>query len=382
MTDSKRIKRLCIISPGYPTERYPMFPFVDQLVCAFSTNGIECTVISPQSILKTYKEKEYGRPIYWKRIYEDITIGVYQPKYVSFSNVKIHGNLLSDISFEKKVIHTFGKLHKVQKFDAIYGHFWNCGLIASKIAKIFNLPAYVACGESEININEFSRNLKYKNNINGVICVSTKCLNECLEKGLCDKEKAGVFPNAIDDNLFFVRNKHEMREKLGYSKEDFIVSFVGSFIDRKGSNRLSRAIDSLANVKSIFIGSGPEEPTCKNILFVGKLPHDRIPEYLNAADVFALPTLNEGCCNAIIEAMACGLPIISSDLPFNYDVIDESNAILVNPNNIEDIKNAIYVLQKDKKKRLQMGEMSSKKASCLTIRNRAYNIARFMESKL
>ena len=86
------------------------------------------------------------------------------------------------------------------------------------------------------------------------------------------------------------------------------------------------------------------QPDCEGILFKGKLPHEEIPLYLNTADVFVLPSLAEGCSNSIVEAMACGLPVISSDLSFNYDILNADNSILVNPNDVGEISAAIKKL--------------------------------------
>ena len=61
-----------------------------------------------------------------------------------------------------------------------------------------------------------------------------------------------------------------------------------------------------------------------------------------------LPTLKEGCCNAIVEALACGIPVISSDRPFNDDILDENNSIRVNPENVDAIAAAINKLVRDK----------------------------------
>ena len=105
-------------------------------------------------------------------------------------------------------------------------------------------------------------------------------------------------------------DKSICREQLGWNKDDFIVSFLGSFNDRKGVNRLSEAIrlaNKKARISACFIGNGAIKPDCPNIVFCGTLDHDMIPAYLCASDVFVLPTLHEGCCNAIVEALACGI---------------------------------------------------------------------------
>lgn len=127
---------------------------------------------------------------------------------------------------------------------------------------------------------------------------------------------------------------------------------------------------------------GSLKPTCRNILFMGTLPHDRIGEYLSMADVFVLPTLAEGCCNAIIEAMACGLPVISSNLPFNDDTLDETNSIRIDPNDIEAIKSAINTLFADKELREKLAQGALETASKLKIENRTKNIIAFIEEKI
>src|SRR5699024_5133340 len=124
------------------------------------------------------------------------------------------------------------------------------------------------------------------------------------------------------------------RDKYNLPQDAFIVAFTGHFIERKGPLRLLQAIEGIApekNVAGIFIGSGEQEPSSKKVLFKGRLTHAEVPEMLSAADVFALPTLNEGSCNAIAEAMACGLPIISSDIEAIREQVTEENAVMVNP---------------------------------------------------
>jgi glycosyltransferase involved in cell wall biosynthesis len=139
-------------------------------------------------------------------------------------------------------------------------------------------------------------------------------------------------------------------------------------------------LDSLQddNIYSVFIGDGPLKPTCRNILHCGPLQHDEIPRYLSAADLFVLPTKAEGCCNAIVEAMACGLPIISSNLPFNADILDEDRAIMIDPTDVDAIARAIRQMKENTPVRQEKAHAALQTARSLSIDRRAQNILAFM----
>ena len=131
-----------------------------------------------------------------------------------------------------------------------------------------------------------------------------------------------------------------------------------------------------------ILGNENIKPTCHGLLHCGLLEHDIISDYLNMADVFVLPTLNEGCCNAIVEALSCGLPIISSNLPFNWDILNPSNSIMVDPNNIEEISDSINKIYEDENLRNNLAQGAILTAESLTIEARVKRILSFMESKL
>ena len=103
------------------------------------------------------------------------------------------------------------------------------------------------------------------------------------------------------------------------------------------------------SIKALFLGRGPLKANYVGTLSEKTVPHSELPEYLCCADVFVLPTLNEGCSNAVIEALACGLPVISSNLEFNYDLLNSSNSILIDPENVDEIAAAIKLLKDDGK---------------------------------
>lgn len=379
-----KINHICFIVPDYPMKGEQVYTFVKQLVEAIADMGVKCTVIASQSFTKKIIRGRDKRPFYW----QDITpngnlIDIYQPITITFSNFRIFGRSISAYISKKTKENAYKKLNI--KPDVLYAHFWHSGVTAGVIGERYNLPVFVATGESRIGVHElFSEKTIRKGlkNIKGVICVSTKNMEESLRLDLAPKEKMVVIPNAINNDLFYLMNKNEIRAELGLGKDDFIVVFTGHFTHRKGSQRLSEALDNIGNVGSIFIGKGEAEPTCGNILFKGLLPHNLVCKYLNAADVFVLPTLAEGCCNAIIEAMACGLPIISSNLSFNDDILNDENSIRVNPDDINAISYAINYLKENPDVRDKISMASLEKAKELCINNRAKKILDFMEERI
>lgn len=387
-SNKKAIKSIILCSSNYPTETDSVCPFVEQIVNALSLKGIKVTVVAPQSIVKHWLRGTELHPK--KRVYtyqNGLPITVYQPTVLSFGGRFERWN---SIMRDKAVYRTLKK-NRV-KADICYGHFWHHAFSLYKYAKKNTIPLFAVSGEAHISCHEIKKPYElapFIDYVKGLICVSNKNRDESLEVGLLiDEGKCKVIPNAIDNTLFRVLDKQSLREKHGIRDEDFVVAFTGWYDHNKGVMRVSDAIKKIgdSNIKSFFIGDGRDgdglQPDCDGILHKGRLAHEKIPEYLNMADVFVLPTLAEGCNNAIIEAMACGLPIISSNRSFNWDVLNEKNSILVDPMNVDEIASAIKTLKENKKKRDAMSRVVLETAAGLTIDKRAEKIISFIESRI
>ena len=371
--------RICFITPKYPGKHNQSdYAFVKQLVDAIAAIGNECYVVCPFNVF-------HYRTISPKYEYYSVGAGgvcVLRPWYYSFSNSNKVLHRIGVKSHHRALQKAFRMLPS--KLDAVYGHFWFAAYQGYNYAKKYNIPLFVASGESEIS-RLFSKPVdleEFSEYVSGVICVSSKNRDESVSMGLTTIEKCSVFPNGVNVELFHKRDKVECRWQLGLPQNEFIVAFVGWFNERKGSLRVAEAINRVGGVKSIFIGKGEQEPVCDGILFKGALPHEKVPLYLGAADCFVLPTRAEGCCNAVVEAMACGLPIISSNLPFNWDVLDETNSIMVDPNNIDEIAHAIKDLRDNVSLREKLAVGALRKAESLTIDQRAKAIVEFIESEI
>lgn len=371
---------ILIITQDYPDRKRNAYAFVQQLVNQIANMGHDCCVISPYSIVSNHG---------WYKFKERQKIGkgnieILRPNHISLSKYKILG--FSPTNYFRKLAIKKAIRQLPFKPDVIYAHFWRSGREIYPYAKRHNIPLFIATGESVIPRDDINPSFKdFYDFVRGVICVSTKNKDESISNGMTKDDKCIVLPNSINPSLFRKMDRDACRKELNISKDVFLVAFCGALCHRKGVGVLSEAIDSIKGepVYSFFIGRPYGElPTCSNIIYQGSVPHDNLVTYLNAADVFVLPTLHEGCCNAIIEALACGLPIISSNLHFNWDVLDETNSILVDPNSSEQIAKAIIELRDDKGKRGRLASGAIETAKHLTLEERASKIFNFIEERM
>lgn len=369
--------RIVIVSYDYPDASRSVFPFVKQLVEEWARQGHECSVIAPNNFLKTR--------YWWSSSKEPVgKVLVLRPNFLSVSGRLHIGRFKFTKFFHKRAVYR-GLNSLSTKPDVIYCHFWESAMEAYPYAKENNIPLFVASGESDVKLMTPVAPKGFSDYVRGVICVSSKNKNESIALSLAEASKCEVFPNAVNTKLFHLMDRLELRKRMGIPVDSFVIAFVGWFNERKGILRVVEALKKCGGatpVYSFLIGSGELDPNVENVLFKGRLMHEQIPEYLNAADVFVLPTLREGCSNAVVEAMACGLPVVSSNLPFNWDVLNDTNSIMVDPMNVDEIAFAISTLRDDKEKRKKLSEGAIKKATELTINKRAANIIKFIENNI
>ena len=383
-----KINSLLIAANNYPTATDPVHTFLEQIAIALAKRGIKVTVIAPSRIVQHYLRHTELHPKYREiPVDNGKTITVYQPRYITLGNRFEHFNMWSA---RKAVCRVANRIKN--KPDVCYGYFWHWAWSIFPFAKSNSIPLVVHTGETPIILHDFytEDNLKpFTEYIKCVVCNSSFCKQLSIEAKLTEEIKCKVYPNGINPSLFHPWDCKVQRAKYSVSNDDFVVAYTGWFDDNKGSVRVSDAIKQLNDpaIKSIFIGenregNGDYEPTCDGIIIKKRLPHAEIAQWLSMADVFVLPTQHEGSSNVIVEAMACGLPIISSDRMFNWDVLNEKNSILIDPMNVDEIASAIKSLKENKQKRDAMSKAALETAAELTIDKRVENIIHFIESKL
>lgn len=341
--------KICILTYVYPNPRFPEWgSFVENHVRDWMSMGIDVDVIVPKSL-----PKALVMLLNKKQRIEIAGNTIRRPLFITYPKIKIGGLSLSKLN-NVNLCAAFRRGIKNTTIPDIYiGKFLFSGGKAAVNAGIENhRNAYADLGESdsflEMGYRDLEEARKIIKSLDGLFCVSPRLMHEVIELG-ANPENVLYAPNTVNSNLFRPLNKDVCRNKLNLPNDIFIIIFVGHFIERKGPLRLLRAIDSLnIPVKGVFLGQGPQEPNGKNVFFCGSVPNEDLPDWLNAADVFALPTLSEGNCNAINEAMACGLPVISSNISDIKYQVPVDAGILVDPNDTEQIANAIHKLYTNK----------------------------------
>ncbi|GAH97826.1 unnamed protein product, partial [marine sediment metagenome] len=190
-----------------------------------------------------------------------------------------------------------------------------------------------------------------------------------------------VIPNGVDLKMFNPANRplyrDRLRQKHGISRNDLVLMFAGSDWERKGVLYVIGALSLLPrpDVKLLVVGSGDAKfygqlaelkRVRERIIFV---PHpDNLQEYYAASDVFVFPTIYEPFGLVIVEAMASGLPVITSRVAGAADlIIDGVNGLLLRaPSNVNDLAAKIELLLSNTELRKTMGEHARETAEKLS----------------
>ena len=143
--------------------------------------------------------------------------------------------------------------------------------------------------------------------------------------------------NGVDDATFKPLEKDAKllaKEKLGFSRQDIIILSVGHLSPLKRPETLIRGFRNLNlphNFKLVFLGHGPLMDKClglvkgeKNIILKGQV--DNVSDYSAASDIFVSASRAEGLPNTVLEAMACGLPVILSDITPHKEIIEKNSS--------------------------------------------------------
>ncbi|MCL2154840.1 MAG: glycosyltransferase [Leptospirales bacterium] len=272
-----------------------------------------------------------------------------------------------------KRIKRINKIIKEKDIDVIYASSLMPNLMALLSKKIykFKIPIIVS---HHTSLEKFAKtvggisgliekryNIKFKDTADKILCVSKGVENELADNGF-DKDKLITIynPVSIDKINSMSKEKINGEHEFIFDKKFKIIISVGRFVKAKNFPLLLESYMEInKNIKSqlVIIGDGPERSKLEKLI-IDNQQHDiyllgwqENPfKYLKQSDLFVLSSNWEGFGNVIIEAMACGIPVISTDCPFGPREIIQNNVngILVPVNDKVELSKAMSRVLSDR----------------------------------
>ncbi len=235
-------------------------------------------------------------------------------------------------------------------FDAIDAHYvYPDGVAAVWLGQRFGLPVVVTARGTDVSlIPQFSRPRRLiQETIAGadaLIGVSAALKDALVALG-APASKVTVLRNGVDTALFHPpADRAAIRAALGLTRPTLIS--VGHLIERKGHGRTIEAMANLPEFDLILVGEGPEQARLEativrrglrgRVRLLGTRPHAALPSLYGAADASVLSSSREGWANVLLESMACGTPVVASDIWGNPEVVRTAAAGVITRENTPD----------------------------------------------
>jgi len=224
------------------------------------------------------------------------------------------------------------------KVDVVLGSWaYPDGFAAVVLAEMLGTPAAIKLHGSDMNVVAQlpgpRRALEWAfPRTQRIVAVSHALRDEAIKLGAFS-DRVDIVPNGIDRTRFRPQDRCAARRVLGLSQDSAIRSLHGHIERQKGVLDLVRAFAALTKRRKdtslVMVGDGTGLADCQrlaadlcvDVSFVGARPHDEIPRWIAACDVFALPSWNEGTPNVVLEALACGRRVVATRVGGTPDVI-------------------------------------------------------------
>jgi len=226
------------------------------------------------------------------------------------------------------------------------------GYAAALLGRWLRLPVCITLRGTEVPLARDPRRrrrmVEALQHATRIFAVSESLKRHVVAMGI-DAEKIAVVPNGVDTATFHRVDREEARRSLGLRGDAPVLVSVGALVERKGFHRVMQCLPDLRRrfpgLRYLIAGGPGPEGDCSAELrrtvheldlqqcvqFLGPVSPEALKVPLSASDVFVLATRNEGWANVFLEAMACGLPIVTTDVGGNAEVVADEHLGLIVP---------------------------------------------------
>lgn len=292
------------------------------------------------------------------------------------------------LMFKKNAKRALENLLSKEDIDIIHGHYlFPAGAAAVDVGKKHGIKTYVTAHGSDMFELYKSQPLMrptLKNVLKDadvVFAVSNALKHEIVATGVVGiADKTRISWNSVDINKFSTKQNNSFKDEYKLNDKP-IVLFVGNLIKRKN-------VDSLLEAKKIansdyylvVVGDGPlfkklrkkvEDENIHDVIFTGS--RDDVENIIPSCDVLVLPSYSESFGLVLIEALACGKPVIGSNVGGITEIITDDVGLLVNPNKISSIASAIDNVINDEELRNSLSSNARERATDFSKVNIPYD---------
>ncbi len=311
----------------------------------------------------------------WKKY--EVLDGVIINRIFSVYKKKIH-----QLSFNSSLISFL--LVRGRKFDVFHLHQYGLtSAIVILVAKLMKKKVVLkTTSTGSMGIMNVFNDYKVKNmleksfyGIDGFIATSKSAVNEIKKIGI-SQDKIFMIPNGVDENIFIplsLEEKIAIREKLKLNRDVFTAIYCGRLSNAKNPlgviDAWKKVLDKIPSAILLIVGDGEEKEKFlekikkyklnENIIFWGL--QENTVKYYQVSDIFLLPSKMEGLSNAMLEALSCGLPVVSTKVSGSIDILEQYNSgKIVNIDDMESFADEIIYLYYNRKERILMGKNARK----------------------
>jgi len=342
---------ILVYSSLYPTRSNPFHGvFVKELSRHLLSRVSSVRVVAPLDGRQNLAGLVRGQ---YQRHFLDEGLNIYHPVFWTFPRwfKQWDGRLVYHWTRKAMASHR----HRVSIIHAHYAY--PEAFAAGCFAEKWNIPFVVTVHGSDINVlaRDGARRSLIADTLkkaDAVVAVSEKLKEKII--ALTGRQE-GVYhiPNGMDPIRFYPGSQSRARKKLGMSHWEKIIMFVGRLEPVKGLDRLIQAVSALeSNVGLVLVGKGSLKKALARqvqdlgmegrVLFCGAIEHHCLVDYFQAADLLALASYSEGWPTIILEAMACGIPVVSPVVGGVPEIItNDALGVLTENNRPESLSRAL-----------------------------------------
>jgi teichuronic acid biosynthesis glycosyltransferase TuaC len=343
------------LSTLFPNSARPNFGvFVERQTAALSRQpGVDVTVINPIgappfpfSRLKKYHQLH---DLPWHENW--FGLDIYRPRFSLLPGI---GGRFNPAAICNAIWPIVQKIHAERPIDIVDAEFfYPDGPAAMEIAARLSVPYTIKARGSDIHYWSSIAGCRAKiiaaaQSASALLAVSTAMKDDIAALGI-DPDKITVHYTGLDPDKFHPRDKAAAKVELGLDGPTILC--VGALIARKSQNLLIEALAQIPGATLLLAGDGEAEHNFRmlaarmgvseRVRFLGSVAHDRLPMLYAAADVMALVSSSEGLANAWVEAIACGTPVIASNVGGAPELLKSPDAGRIVKRDVDEIAKAI-----------------------------------------